>query len=126
MYKHVLSPRQCALDIIARAYQMAPQIRTRQIQDVHLIDLQLQALGCGVGKPGYIEDLDEMADVEVAEEAGVKGGGEGAEVEGAAGRTAGNDLVHGCAHGLHDLWGHLVEPNHVGRGRGRGRGGMVW
>jgi hypothetical protein len=54
---------------------MAPQIRTRQIQDVHLVYLQLQALSSGVGKPGYIEDLDEMADMEVAEEAGVEGGG---------------------------------------------------
>jgi hypothetical protein len=42
MYQHVLPPRQRALDIIARAHEMAPQIRTRQYEYVHLIDVELQ------------------------------------------------------------------------------------
>jgi hypothetical protein len=85
MYQHVLPPRQRALDIIARAHEMAPQIRTRQIEYVHLIDVELQPLSGRVEQPGYVEGLNEMADEEVAVEAGVEGGAEGAEVEGAAG-----------------------------------------
>jgi hypothetical protein len=125
MYKHILSPRQRTLDIIACAHQLAPQIRTSQIQNIHFVDLELQALGSEARQLRDVVDLDKMTDVEVAEKPGVERGGKGAEVEDTAGRTARDDLVNGCAHGLHDLWGHMVQSDHAGRGKGRGRGEMV-
>jgi hypothetical protein len=65
---------------------MTPQVRTRQIQYVHLIDLKLQPLSGWVRQPWNVEGLDEVTDVEVAEKAGVERGGESA-----AGRTARDD-----------------------------------
>lgn len=93
------------------------------VHDVEAVALEVDALLCVCvdgGEPGGVEDLDECGDVCACEEGGVEDGGEGAEVECACGGAlvggggGRDDLVHGGAHGLHDLGGQVVEANHGG------------
>lgn len=96
---------------------MGTEVGGGAVEDIETIALELVALR-GVRLDGWepwrIKHLDEGLYVVGREEGRIEDGGERPEVECAClvlgGR--GEDLVHGGAHGLHDLWGKVVEANH--------------
>lgn len=117
-------------DGVTRAVEVRLEVCGGEVEDVHAVDVELEALEGRVREPGCVEDLDEEGDAVLFEQGGVHGRAQGAEIEGAGAVSAGvrgKDFVHGCAHGGHDLRGHLVEANHgveeVVRGMYTGGGG---
>lgn len=104
------------IDVVARGLEEGPDVDAGGVIDADVVRAEsLLVIG---RQPRDIEYLDEMRDVVFTQHVSVLGGDEGADVQRPCGRMVSCDrggrehLVHGRAHGLHDLWGDLVEANH--------------
>lgn len=111
MNKDALSTSKRPVDVVACRLEVGFEIDSGLIEDLDAV--AVEAVLFGERQPRRVENLNEMRDVMLDKQVLVLNGRERPDVETA--RDAAlrrQDLVHGCAHRLHHLGGHIVETNH--------------